>query len=252
MRASGWGPLAQALVLWSCVCGAPAAAGDAPILHDFPSTDPLKNRIFFSSGLDVAHDSAFAWAGVDAAPLGLLNEDGLRLRIFGGAGRYRYRTDATFSGFNEANVLSAEVLAGFRRSSANAAITLYAGPHIEEQRLAEPDHANTAAGTALGVKAAIEVYARLGPVWLVNASASASTVNRAHHARAALMRELSPVFAVGIEGAVYGDARYVEPRSGIFVSMTYARTVFTLAGGVLSNSDKGGGAYATLSLYAPY
>jgi hypothetical protein len=252
MRERGWAALARASVLLLCVCGAPALAGDASIRADFSPIDPLKNRIFFFSGLDVARDSAFGWAGLAAAPFGSLHDDGFRLRILGGAGRYRYRTTAAFSGLNDVSVAGGELLAGFRRSFANGAITAYAGPHVEEQRLAEPDAGNAAAGTAFGIKTAIETYARLDSVWLVNASASASTVHRAYHARAALTRELAPVFAIGIEGAVYGDVRYVEPRAGILASATFGRSVLALAGGVLSNSDKGGGIYATLSLYAPY
>jgi hypothetical protein len=252
MRESAWAALAWTLVLLLCVCRAPALAGDASIRTDFSPIDPLRNRIFFFSGLDVARDSAFGWAGLAAAPFGSLDEDGFRLRILGGGGRYRYRTTATFSGLNDVNVAGGELLAGFRRSFANAAIAIYAGTHVEEQRLAEPDAGNAAAGTAFGIKAVIETYARLDPVWLMNASASASTVHRAYHARVALARELAPVFAIGIEGAVYGDVRYVEPRAGIFASTTYGSSVLALAGGVLSNSDKGGGFYATLSLYAPY
>jgi hypothetical protein len=49
-----------------------------------------------------------------------------------------------------------------------------------------------------------------------------------------------------------GDARYVEHRAGLLASICYGRAMLTLAAGVLRNSDKGGGTYATLSLYAPY
>jgi hypothetical protein len=242
---------ARAFVLLFWVSGTPAFGGDASIRPDFSSIDPVMNRIFFFSGLDVARDSAFGWAGVAAAPFGGLEEDGLRVRISGGVGRYRYRTPATSSGLNEASVTAGEFLTGFHLSFANRAITVYVGPHVEELRLADPDAGNAAAGTAFGLKAAIEAYARLHPVWLVNASASASTVHRAYHVRAALLRELAP-FAIGIEGAVYGDVRYVEPRAGVYASTTYGRSVLTLASGALSNSDKGRGIYATLSLYAPY
>ena len=79
-----------------------------------------------------------------------------------------------------------------------------------------------------------------------------STVHRAYHVRAGLLREFPAVFAIGIEGAVYGDVRYIEPRAGILASATFGKSVLTLAGGALSNSDKGRGIYATLSLYAPY
>jgi hypothetical protein len=242
----------RAFVLLPWLLSAPAFAGDASIRPDFSPVDPITRHIFFFSGLDVARDSAFGWAGVAAAPFSALDEDGLRVRISAGVGRYRYRTPATPSGLNDASVTTGELLVGFQRSFANGAVTVYLGPHVQQQRLAEPDAGNAAAGTSLGLKAAIETYARLDPVWLVNASASASTVQRAYHVRAAVLRELPPALAVGIEGAVFGDERYVEPRAGILASVTYGKSILALAGGVLANSDRGRGIYATLSLYARY
>jgi hypothetical protein len=252
MRIRALGAVARAFVAASCTCASPVLAGDASIRADFLSADYLKRRIFFFAGLDVARDSAFGWAGVTAAPIGLLSEDGLRLRIMGGAGRYRYRTTAVPGGINEGNVGSGEILLGFRSSLRDVSVTAYLGAHVEDQRLAAPDPGNAAAGTAAGVKAAIETHVRINPTWALTASAAASTVHRSYHARAAVAREIASGVATGFEAAVLGDARYVEPRAGLFVSTTYGQSVFTLAGGMLSNSDKGGGAYATLSLYAPY
>jgi hypothetical protein len=252
MRASAPGAQARAFVLLFWLSSAPAFAGDAPIRPDSSPIDPTKNRIFFFAGSDVARDSAFGWAGVVTAPFGRLDEDGLRVRISAGVGRYRYRTPATSSGLNEASVASGELLAGFHRSSASGAITVYLGSHVQQQRLAEPDAGNSATGAAFGLKAAIETYARLDPVWLVNASASASSVHRTYHLRAAVLRELPPAFAAGIEATLLGDVRYVESRAGILASAAYGKSMLTLAGGVLSNSDRGPGIYATLSLYAPY
>jgi hypothetical protein len=252
MRIPALGAVVRAFVVASCTCASPALAGDASIRADFRSPDYLKRRIFFFAGLDVARDSAFGWAGVTAAPVGLLSEDGLRLRIMGGAGRYRYRTSVAPGGINEGNVGTGEIMLGFRGSLAEASVTVYLGAHVEDQRLAAPDPGNAAAGTAAGVKAAIETHLRIDATWTLTASAAASTVHRSYHARAAVAREIALGVATGFEAAVLGDARYVEPRAGLFVSTTYGQLVFTLAGGMLSNSDKGGGAYATLSLYAPY
>jgi hypothetical protein len=230
-------------LLW--VCCDRALGGDSPV---HPELAAPKHRMFVFSGIDVGRDSAFAWAGVDGAPLGRLEEDGLRLRAFGGKGRHRYRTA---SGKNESDVATGELLAGFHRKQANAGVTLYVGPQVQYQRLVEHD-AGERARTEFGLKAAMELYARLDPLRLINASASASTVKRAYHARGALLREISPAVAIGVEAAVYGDKRYVEPRAGIFVNTTNGNSVLAISVGILVNPDKGNGAFATLSLYTPY
>jgi hypothetical protein len=246
------GALARAFIAVLCAWGAPAFAGDALIRPAFLASDRLRDRVYFFAGLDVARDSAFGWAGVAGAPFGRLDEDGVRLRLMGGAGRYRYRTASVAGGINEGTVSAAELLLGFRRAKGGVSATAYVGPHMENQRLAAPDPANAAAGTAVGVKAALEIYARLDPLWVMNASASASTVHGAYHARAALARETAYGLSTGFEAALLGDVRYVEPRAGLFASVACSRSVFTLAAGLLDNSDKGGGAYATISLYVPY
>ena len=242
MRVGSPAAYGRALVfsLWAC-CGH-ALAGDGPVRPEFIAP---KHRMFVFSGVDVGRDSAFGWTGVEGAPFGRLEEDGLRIRVSGGKGRYRYRTASEKNG---SDVASGELLAGFHRKYANSGVTLYVGPQIEHQRLTEHDRD----GTEFGLKAALELYARLDPLRLVNASASASTVKRAYHARAALLREISPALAIGVEAAVYGDARYVEPRGGLFVSTTKGNSVLAISVGVLTNSDKGKGAFVTLSLYTPY
>jgi hypothetical protein len=77
-------------------------------------------------------------------------------------------------------------------------------------------------------------------------------VHRAYQVQTTFVREFMPGIAFGLEGAVLGDARYVEPRAGVLAQLTFGRSVVTLATGFLSNSDDGRGTYATLSLYAPY
>ncbi|MEX0590886.1 MAG: cellulose biosynthesis protein BcsS [Xanthobacteraceae bacterium] len=230
----------------------PAHAGDIRVRADYVEAAPLKDRLFFFAGANVARDSYFGWAGVVGAPQGLLDQDGPRIRISGGGGRYRYDTSATAGGTNSGQIVSGEILLGFRRSIGSASVTAYLGAHAEDQRLDAPDPGNPTAGTEFGVKAALEFFVRPAPTWTWSASAVASTVHRSYHAHASLAREFMPGVAFGIEGAVHGDARYVEPRAGILAHMTFGRSVVTLSGGVLSNSDDGSGAYATLSLYAPY
>ena len=191
-------------------------------------------------------------SGVMAAPVGLLHEDGLRLRVMGGAGAYRYRTGNVPGGVNAAATVSAELMVGYRFSLAGTFITTYVGGHVENQSLATADPGHAAQGTEAGIKLALELYRRFTPRIFVTASASVSTVHDAHYARATVGYEFADTFALGIEAAVNGDARYDEPRAGVFVQSNLGSTGFTLAGGMLSNSDKGDGYYGTLSVHAIY
>jgi hypothetical protein len=227
-------------------------AADSLVRGDEAIANPLRDRLFFFAGTDVARDSFFGWAGIVAAPLALLDEDGPRIRMVGGVGRYRYLVSTTLRGANTAQVTSAEILLGFRRGTAAANFTAYLGPHVEGQRLDAPDPGNPSAGTAFGVKGAVEFFAHIAPRWSASGSASASTVHRAYHVRVALARADLPGAGLGFETIIHGDARYLEPRAGLFAHATIGRSVLALSGGLLYNSDKGSGAYTTLSLYAPY
>jgi hypothetical protein len=213
---------------------------------------PLRDRIFFFAGSDIASDSTFGWSGFTAALTGLLEEDGWRIRVSGGGGRYRYRTDNVAGGINDASVLSGELMAGYRFSSGDTSATVYAGLHVENQSLGASDPGHEAQGTEAGIKVAVEVYRRFTPQLFGLASASASTVHESYQARVALAHETNRIVALGVEAAINGDERYDEPRAGILVQAVFGRTSVSLSGGILSNSDKGDGLYGTLSVYAIY
>jgi hypothetical protein len=242
---------AAALIAASAYCP-PLLAADSALRLDRVDPRPLRDRIFFFAGGDIARDNYFGWSGVTAAPQGLLSEDGPRIRAMAGAGRYKYRTGEVASGINEGRIISGELMLGFRRIIGATIATFFIGGHVENQTLAAPDPGNRAQGTAAGVKGALELFHRVNSNLVATASASASTVHRGYHVRASLAHEHPSGIAVGIEVAVNGDLRYNEPRVGLLLQRSYGRTVIALSGGYLSNSDKGSGPYATLSLFAPY
>jgi hypothetical protein len=211
----------------------------------------IENRLFLFGGADLARDSASGWAGFVAAPFSKLDEDGMRLKIAGGAGRYRYRTGALASGENEGRYDSAEVMIGRRVLFDPITLTAYAGLHTESHRLREPDPGNPVSGSRIGIKGAIELYARPWEHFVATTFASISSVYTGYQARAALMRELGSWFAFGIEGGMLGNARYSEGRVGLAGTLIWQRSILTLSGGYAANSAKGPGAYTTISLYAP-
>ena len=236
-----------AAVLAACLVSAAFAADTTPSL-----TDALKNRLFLFGGFDVARDSYFGWTGIVAAPVGRLDEDGLRLRLMGGLGRYRYNSSAVAGGVNEGTVSSGEIMLGWRRAFEPVTVVAYLGAQVEDHQLRVPDPGNPVSGTAAGVKGTIEIFSRPWPDYVATANASASTVHRGYNARVTFARELNAWLALGVEGAFLGDARYHEPRVGLLAATTLSGRILSLSGGYLSNSDKGAGYYLTLSLYAPF
>jgi hypothetical protein len=209
----------------------------------------LARRLYFFGGVDLARDSAFAWSGIVAAPFATLDEDGTRVRIFAGSGAYRYRTAA--AGENTGTKYAGEILLGRRIAFDATTLVAYLGAHVEHHALRAPDPSNPVAGTRAGVKALVELYTRPWPAFVATASASASTVYRSYAFRTTFARDLR-FFQLGIEGSAFGDARSAEARAGLLARVPLTRMELTLAGGILSNSDKGRGIYSTLLLYAPF
>lgn len=217
----------------------------------------IDQKADFFGGIDAAKANTFAWMGVTWAPMGVLAEDGWRVRLVGGAGRYSYQTQAAPGGINDANVFSGEVLGGYRKTFGNVFgrklyLGAFAGLHYEDQLLVYEDRNNPARGSEAGIKGSLELYSRVGERYIATAFASLSSVHNKYHAKAAALYELNDMWALGGEVAVLGDARYDEQRAGLVGSLTWRKRIFTLSAGFLDNSSRGEGTYLTLSVYSPF
>lgn len=237
---------------------AAAAAWSSPVIAAEiivippPLRIPIENRADFFGGIDASKDSYSTWLGITYAPAGRLDQDGWRLRAAGGRGGYRYRTGNVPGGINHASVFSGELLGGYRHTFGPVIASAYLGFHVEEQALAFPDAANPTAGFASGVKAALELYARLWHRYIATGFVTVSSTHNKYNARASLMRELDPRWAFGIETGALGDERTTEIRAGLIGTLTWRRRIVALSLGALDNSDNGSGGYATLSVYSPF
>lgn len=217
----------------------------------------LHEKADFFGGIDAARATTFAWAGATYAPAGTLAEDGWRVRFMGGAGRYSYQASIVPGGINDANAFSVELLGGYRKTfddvfGSRLYAGVFAGAHYEDQILDFPDPFNPARGSEAGIKASLELYARIRQDYVATAFATASTVHRKYHAKLTLLRELNGQWGVGGEIATMGDARYSEYRAGLAASFTWRRKIFMLSAGALDNSGRGSGAYTTFSVYSPF
>lgn len=221
------------------------------------SIQPLRQKVDFFGGIDAAKATTFTWAGATYAPAGTLSEDGWRVRFMGGAGRYSYASSVVPGGINDANLFSAELLGGYRRTfdgifGTRIYVGAFAGVFYEDQILQLADPFNAAQGSEIGLKVSLEIYLRAWQHYIVTGFASAATVHDKYHGKAMLLRELNEQWAIGGEIATMGDARYSEYRAGLAASFSWQHRLFTLSVGALDNSGRGSGAYTTFSLYAPF
>jgi hypothetical protein len=231
------GVRARALAIAWLVTVAPAAAEDG---------GPLAN-IFLFSGADFASTALCTWGGFVLAPFGRLDEDGLRLKVAEHAGGYRY----TFAGGdNLGRYASADMLVGWRRAFDQVIVVAYAGAYGERQWLFAPDPGNPV-GLHFGVKAALEVFARLPEHFVVNAFASATSVHNAYQVRAKLLYEFMPALAFGVDGGILGNADYRQIRAGLAGVLNFEPWSVTIAGGYAMSANHHSSPYVTLSFYWP-
>lgn len=217
----------------------------------------IDRKTDFFGGIDAAKATTSVWMGVTWAPMGMLAEDGWRVRLIGGAGRYSYQTSIVPGGINDASAYSGEALGGYRKTFGNVfGQKLYAGAfvglHYEDQSLALDDPSNPARGGEIGIKGSLELYSRIHDRYIASAFASLSSVHDKYHAKASLLYELNEMWALGGELAALGDARYNEERVGLAGSLTWQKRIFALSAGVLQNSGRGDGTYLSFSVYMPF
>ena len=224
----------------------------------------MDRKTDFFGGIDAAKATTFAWMGLTYAPMGVLAEDGWRVRFIGGAGLYSYRTSVAPGGINDASAFSGEILGGYRKTFENIfGQTLYvgafAGLHYEDQILVYSDPSNPARGSEAGIKGSLEAYARVWERYIGTAFVSVSSVHNKYHGKLAALYELEETWslrgerwAFGGEIAALGDARYNEERAGLVSSLTLDKKIISLSAGVLQNSGRGDGTYVTLSVYSPF
>ena len=199
----------------------------------------LANHLYFFGGVDIAHNSNISWFGATTAPSNTLDEDGMRVRLLGGFGHYRYRAQALIGGENVGKFSTGELQIGKRLSFDPIMISAYGGLEIKNYGLDLPDPDNPANGTKYGAKGTLEIYARLNPNWFVTGYGNISSVYNNYSARVSINHELARYFTLGIEGGTAGDNRSNEMRAGVVGGMAFGKTIFALAGGLLHASDSG-------------
>lgn len=179
-----WASLALAL---AAVAGSWAFPARAEESH----AERSRHDLFF--GTDLSVTSRFVYSGAIIAPTGSLDEQGLRVRAYGGAGRYRL-ADGTW-----VDKQAGHALIGWTFWNADRGATLYAGVGAEHHDAAPTQSKH---GTKVGVSLLAEGWLRVDAQTLASASAEYSSVYDTLAGRIALTRQLTPRW--GLIGEVRG------------------------------------------------
>lgn len=196
--------------------------------------------------------SQFAGATVTAAPFAALTRTGPRLRFDSLIGSYR----APQAGGQTVIGQQAEVaaLAGYAWVWPDAVLSAFVGLNVRHNALSRVDLPTpSATGTEVGVKTALDFYARPSERTMVHATGSYSTTFDAYYGR---IRAGFAAFSggyLGPEVAVLGDDFYSQWRVGAHLTgMQVGALQFGVAAGYLHDRARKGGFYTTLDLRAGF
>jgi hypothetical protein len=200
-----------------------------------------------ASATVASQGSQFANANVTAAPAGSLNQSGLRVRVDGLMGSYRTET----AGSPRALGAQAEVaaMAGYALVWQEAVLAGFVGLNVRRNEVSHFDASLPAARTEIGLKTALDFYARPTASTMVHATGTYSTAFNAYYGR---LRFGFAGFAggyIGPEFTALGDDYYRQWRVGAHLSgMQFGALQLGVSAGYVHDHVRKGGAYSTLDL----
>jgi hypothetical protein len=199
------------------------------------------------SGLDIAsHGWIFGWGEVTAAPFTNTDTSGLRVRLYGEAGQYKYQSE-TFEGMtNRAMWYRGDALVGYAFVQEHFEAQLYLGASVIHSALSNPDPENPTQGTKVGPVVAGEfewTYNRT----LISGAASYTTAFNTYETKLKLGWEVANGIFVGPETGIIGDQRFNQWRVGGHVTaLNVANLRIAIGVGYEHDTDTGGGMYGTI------
>ena len=169
------------------------------------------------TGVDVAHDSWFAYVGGVTALQGqdIATQSGFLARLAGGYGQYNYNKPGT--GNIDGDVGNANLMVGYANVFQGGRVTGYVGLDWIDHSISPNDPLNSANGGRLGAKGQLEFTFNPVDHIDVNAIGTYSTAFRTYWSRFEVGYNFGPV-SVGPEIGFAGNEEYNDVRYGAQLS----------------------------------
>ena len=191
--------------------------------------------------------SFFTEAGVTAAIPGSLSVSGGRLRVEGLAGTYEYlsQTNRQIRG----QQVAAAALGGYEWVGPRSKFAVYLGGMALNTALSKPDPKNSANGSSLGLKGAIDFYTRPSERTMVSAYGAFATNDSQFFTRLRVGYMLPGGFYVGPESAFMGNNTYALWQVGAFLTgVQFGPVQGGLSIGYQQDRDRKSGIYGSADL----
>ncbi|GLS43596.1 hypothetical protein GCM10007884_15810 [Methylobacterium brachythecii] len=191
--------------------------------------------------------SQFAGATVTAAPQDDLLVSGPRVRLDGLIGSYRTETGNGRNAIGEQAEVAA--MAGYAWVMPDAALSAFVGLNVRHNETSQFDNSLPSDSTRVGLKTALDYYARPTASTMIHATGSYSTTFNAYYGRVRAGFASVAGGYIGPEFALLGDDYYRQWRAGIHLSgMQFGAVQLGVSAGYLHDQASKGGLYTTIDL----
>lgn len=206
------------------------------------------SRVHGFWGVDVSRLGVSSWAGALIAPRGDLEKSGLRVWVFGEAGRYKFSDSGeVFKG----NFQSGDMLVGYGFESENYSINLLAGVNAINHTVTPFDSTNPVQGTRAGFKVRGDAYWTPTAQTMTYGEYEYSTAFRTYWILQKVGVDISggKEIYVGPQVMFLGDQQHNQWRvGGHLTNLKFGNVRVNVSTGYARDSLVGGGAYGYLEM----
>jgi hypothetical protein len=238
--------------MYRFVCGivvavlAVASANGGDLQSPAPASAPP--HFMWFSGISGWSNGAFSHGGVLWAPNGL-DQDGFIVKVFAGAGTYRYRAGGPGGVEVTGQQIMGSALPGWRFKWDRLEVSLYAGFDAQEHRLTPDDPASRTRGDHLGARFGADLWYEPADAVMLAGSVSLSTIGNGYWARGATGIRAFDMLWIGPEALMLGDTSAWQARAGLHVTAFRTKMFeWSGGGGWATDSDGRDGWYGRLGL----
>lgn len=158
------------------------------------------------AGADVASNVWLAYSGATVAPMGHIHEDGLRLRVTGGYGQYRYPNSHNKTRF-EAVTAFGDVLAGYLMRFDPLTVKVLAGASYVTHDITPIDEETVVIGGDWGAKGVVELWLNIGNSAWSSLDISYTTAHETGAVRTRAGYRITPELSLGLEAGLNIDGQ---------------------------------------------
>jgi hypothetical protein len=212
---------------------------------------PGNPSFLFFAGTDLWRYGAFAYGGLLWSPAGL-DADGFTLKMLLNGGGYSYVSGGLHQDVDGA-LLSAGVLPGWRLSSNGIAVSVFAGPVVQDYRLTPDDPGSRLRGFYVGGQLAADVWYQPSPATMVALNGTIASIGPTGSLRAAFGFRVFDRLFVGPENQEIWSGNFQEVQFGAHVTGFHMNGIEWSAGsGWAIASDHRAGPYLRFGVSARY